>query len=154
MTLARVIVSKSGSWFCFPLASRPHGAETQWLLGAEKERRWAGKRAWIAHFSRNLLIHTEIYRDPGNQSPAQHCGGPSLRRPRGTTAREKKPKGGSGGQGSSLCRRWMCQHLCLTLLSSPLDSPNTAALVFGVKCSRFLARGVGVPSRQSPFHGL
>lgn len=65
----RVIVSMSGSWSLFPLASHPHGAETQWLLGAEKELKWAGRRAWIALLSGNFCV--EIYRDPGNQSPAK-----------------------------------------------------------------------------------
>lgn len=51
---SRVTVSMSGSWSLFPLASHPHGAETQWLLGAEKELKWAGGRAWITHLSGNL----------------------------------------------------------------------------------------------------
>lgn len=41
----------------------------QWLLGAEEELKWAGRRAWIAHNSGNF--HAEICRDPGNQSPAK-----------------------------------------------------------------------------------
>lgn len=64
----RVIVSRLALSPCFRWRPIPL-EQKQWLLGAEEELGWAGRRAWIAHCCGNF--HVEIYRDPGNQSPAE-----------------------------------------------------------------------------------
>lgn len=95
----------------------------------------------MARFSGNSLAHVEFYRDPGSRSPGSAVAAPVSTGP-GVSLRES-----GGGRrvcmaGVSSCRGRPPRPLCLTAPSSPA----AAALVLGVMGSRFLARGVGVPS--------
>lgn len=128
---------------------------------AEKEPRWAGRRAWIAHLFGNFVLRsTEIQETKALLSSAisffffsfSFFLGGYLWRPRGVTAR-RGAGGRSRGQGVPSAVGRCPKHLCLTPPTTVWL--HTSSFGFGVKCERFLARDVGIfPSLQQPCDGL